>query len=61
MNSKIKSRFISNAKIPIMLALLTMFSIEAAAQNGASLKLPVGAIVTPLARDRAKELNVKMN
>jgi hypothetical protein len=41
-------------------ALITAREVEAAAKNGASLKLPPGAIVTPLARDRAKELNVKM-
>lgn len=41
--------------------LVSVKEIEAAAKNGASIKLPVDAIVTPLARDRAKELNVKLN
>jgi len=41
--------------------LVTAREVEAASKNGASLKLPLGAIVTPLARDRAKELNVKIN
>jgi hypothetical protein len=41
--------------------LITASEVETAAKNGASLKLPLGAIVTPLARDRAKELNVKIN
>lgn len=41
--------------------LITARDVEAASKNGASLKLPLGAIVTPLARDRAKELNVKIN
>lgn len=40
--------------------LITAQDVETAAKNGASLKLPSGAIVTPLARDRAKELNVKI-
>lgn len=41
--------------------LISVKEVEAAAQNGAALRLPAGAIVTPLARDRAKELNVKIN
>jgi hypothetical protein len=41
--------------------LVTASEVETAAKNGASLKLPLGAIVTPLARDRAKELNVRIN
>lgn len=40
--------------------LVTASEVEAAAKNGTSFKLPLGAIVTPLARDRAKELNVKI-
>ena len=40
--------------------LITASEVEAAAKNGTSLKLPLGSIVTPLARDRAKELNIKI-
>jgi hypothetical protein len=41
--------------------LITASEVETAAKNGTSLKLPLGSIVTPLARDRAKELNVKIS
>lgn len=41
--------------------LITAQDVEDAARLGASLRLGANALVTPLARDRAKELNVKMN
>lgn len=41
--------------------LITAQQVEETAQNGKRLEVPNGAIVTPLARDRAKELNVKLN
>jgi hypothetical protein len=40
--------------------LITVKEVEAAAKDGASLRLPLGAIVTPLARDRARELDIKI-
>jgi len=40
--------------------LVTAGDIEAAAKAGKSLQLPAGAIVTPLARDRARELGLEI-
>jgi hypothetical protein len=39
---------------------ITAQEIEAAAQNGKRLDVPSNAVVTPLARDRARELGVKI-
>lgn len=39
---------------------ITAQHIEAAARNGKSFDVPSGALVTPLARDRARELGVKI-
>jgi hypothetical protein len=38
--------------------LITAQDVDAAARNGKKLQLPAGAIVTPLARDRARELGL---
>lgn len=62
----IQNRFMSQTSTQVKAGngkrvLISVREIEAAAKNGASLKLPPNAIITPLARDRAKELNVKIN
>ena len=40
--------------------LITAQDVDAAARNGNRMKLPAGAIVTPLARDRARELGLNI-
>ncbi|MDQ3815191.1 MAG: hypothetical protein M3347_14815 [Armatimonadota bacterium] len=41
--------------------LITVREIEAAARSGRRLQLPPGALITPLARDRARELGLNLD
>jgi hypothetical protein len=41
--------------------LVTVKEIDEAARSGQRLQLPPGALITPLARDRARELGIQLD